>query len=261
MSKGFVSDAVILMAGSGSRLRGSTGETPKPLIQIGGQPVISYALAALEDVGVRNLYAVVGADADLVVAGITPLMPQSIKLRVVENKEWRKQNGVSLLAAQSQVTQPFVLLMGDHLFEVALLRILLEAADLSLLNLAIDLKIAAVFDLDDAMKVRTKGLLVDQIGKDLTDYDAIDTGLFVCPPSFFGYLEGAKQKGDCSLADGVRLMAAEGKVRAIDIGDCWWQDIDTPEMLRHAAARLLEQGSGNGTVPLPESNERFASQY
>ena len=42
--------------------------------------------------------------------------------------------------------------------------------------------------------------------------------------------------------DGVRLMAAERKVRAIDIGEAWWQDVDTPEMLAHAeqeVARLL----------------------
>ena len=72
------------------------------------------------------------------------------------------------------------------------------------------------------------------IGKSLTDYDAIDTGLFVCSPEIFGYLEQAKRDGDCSLADGVRLMAADGKVRVIDIGDAWWQDIDSPETLEHA---------------------------
>ena len=31
-----------------------------------------------------------------------------------------------------------------------------------------------------------------------------------------------------------RLMAGDGKVRGIDIGDAWWQDIDTPRVLEHA---------------------------
>ena len=37
-------------------------------------------------------------------------------------------------------------------------------------------------------------------------------------------------------------MAEEGNARAIDIGDAWWQDVDTPEMLEQAEqqiARLL----------------------
>ncbi len=49
-----------------------------------------------------------------------------------------------------------------------------------------------------------------------------------------------KKDGDCSLADGVRLMASDGKVRAIDIGEAWWQDVDTPEMHAHAEAHFRE---------------------
>ena len=52
--------------------------------------------------------------------------------------------------------------------------------------------------------------------------------------AFFRYLEQAKKGDDVSLADGVRAMAQNRKVRGIDIGDSWWQDIDTTEMLRHA---------------------------
>jgi NDP-sugar pyrophosphorylase family protein len=67
--------------------------------------------------------------------------------------------------------------------------------------------------------------------------DAIDTGLFVCPPEIFAYLEQAKSihgRSDCSLADGMELMAVDDKVRGIDIGDARWHDIDTRRMLQHA---------------------------
>jgi hypothetical protein len=33
-------------------------------------------------------------------------------------------------------------------------------------------------------------------------------------------------------------MASEGKARAVDIGNAWWQDIDTPEMLAQAEKHL-----------------------
>ena len=39
---------------------------------------------------------------------------------------------------------------------------------------------------------------------------------------------------------GYRLMAKDGKVRAIDIGHAWWQDVDTAEMYAQAEAHFRE---------------------
>jgi hypothetical protein len=50
------------------------------------------------------------------------------------------------------------------------------------------------------------------------------------PEELFDYLQTRATSDDCSLADSVRLMAADAKVRASDIGVAWWQDADTPEM-------------------------------
>jgi choline kinase len=94
------------------------------------------------------------------------------------------------------------------------------------------------------MKVQTCGDRITGIGKNLRHYDAIDTGLFVCPVEIFVYLERAKsesRRSDCSLADAVQLMAGDKKVRAIDIGDAWWQDVDTPQMLKYAERQMSER--------------------
>jgi choline kinase len=152
----------------------------------------------------------------------------------IANPNWQKQNGVSLLTAAGKVTAPFFLAMGDHLFQSRILNTLIARSDLGRLNLAIDRKIASIFDLDDAMKVETRDDLIVAIGKKLESYNAIDTGIFLCPEILFDYLRRALKADDCSLADGVRLMAADGKARAIDIGEAWWQDVDTPEMLARA---------------------------
>jgi choline kinase len=233
-----VTEAVILMAGSGSRLRGSAADPPKPLTPILGRPLISRTLDALVRAGINVLTAVVGFQSASLTAALKPLVPPELKLRLIENPDWQKQNGISLLAAASHVASPFLLTMSDHLFDQAIVDILLESSDPNQLNLAIDKKLDSIFDLDDAMKVQTRGDRIVAMGKNLTVYDAIDTGLFVCPREIFDYLERAKQNDDCSLADGVRLMAADDKVRLIDIGEAWWHDVDTPEMLRHAEKQL-----------------------
>jgi 1L-myo-inositol 1-phosphate cytidylyltransferase len=236
-----VSEAVILMAGEGSRLRGSDKTFLKPLVRVLGRPLISYTVDALTSAGINTIHFVVGHEGERMIAEIRQLVPSGMSLSFIENRDWRKQNGISLLAAASHVREPFLLTMGDHLFDDAIPARLLDNCDPTLLNVAIDRKLDSIFDLDDAMKIQTREGRVTAIGKDLREYDAVDIGLFVCPLDIFGYLERAKSAGgrsDCSLSDGIRLMARDNKVRVIDIGESWWQDVDTPPMLQHAEERM-----------------------
>ena len=233
-----VSAAVVLMAGSGSRLRLGKGTPVKPLIPVLGRPLISYTFEVLASAGVKTIYAVVGYKSETLIKELKTSIPENLSVRFVHNKEWKKKNGMSVLAASRHLTSSFFLTMCDHLFDRSIIECLRRAAAEDQLNLAIDRKVESIFDLDDAMKVKTCGDRIIAIGKDLADYDAIDTGVFLCAPNIFDYLERAKRNGDCSLADGVRLMAAEGKARAVDIGQAWWQDVDTPEMLRQAECKM-----------------------
>jgi len=244
-----VSEAVILMAGQGSRLRGSDKTFLKPFVPVLGRPLICYTIEALIRAGIRKASFIVGYQSDRMTAGIKRSLPSGIEASFIENCEWQRQNGISVLAAASHITSPFLLTMSDHLFDQSIVDLLLGNADLGELNLAIDRKLDSIFDSDDAMKVQTRGDRVFAIGKDLTAYDAIDTGLLVCPLNIFDHLERVKREGDCSLADGVRLMASEGKARAIDIGKAWWQDIDTPEMLAQAEKHLRARVPRTEQIP------------
>src|SRR5262245_28007042 len=232
-----VSEAVILMAGEGSRLRGSSKTFLKPFVPVLGRPLISYTLETLAGAEIKTFHFVVGYESKRMIAQIKQVIPFDANASFIENHDWRKQNGISLLVSAGHVRAPFLLTMSDHLFDDAMVGRLLDTFDPAVLNIAVDRKLDSIFDLHDAMKVRTRGKNVTGIGKDLPQFDAIDTGLFVCPLEIFDYLERAKSdssQNDCSLADAVRLMAGDGKVRAIDVGASWWQDVDTTQMLQHA---------------------------
>ena len=236
-----ISDAVILMAGSGSRLRGSDETFLKPFVRVLDRPLICYTIDALIHAGIKKANFIVGYQSGRIIAAVKQLIPAELEPCFIENPNWQKQNGISLLAAANELTSPFLLAMSDHLFDQSIVGLLLRNAVLDQLNLALDRKLDSIFDVDDAMKVQTQGDRILKIGKDLTVYDGIDTGLFVCPLDIFDYLERVKSRSrgrDCSLADGVRLMASEDKARAVDIGDAWWQDIDTIPMLACAETQL-----------------------
>jgi len=239
-----ISEAVILMAGEGSRLRGSDNTFLKPFVPVLGRPLISYTLDALVRAGVKTVNFVVGFESERMIGQVKQLIPSGLSASFIENRDWQKQNGISLLAAAGRVGKPFLLTMSDHLFDGAVVDRLLDSSEPGFLNIAVDRKLDSIFDLEDAMKVQTRGNRITDIGKNLRHYDAIDTGLFVCPLQIFDYLERAKSGScgsDCSLADGIRMMTGDNRVRAIDIGDAWWQDVDTPQMLQYAERQMSER--------------------
>jgi choline kinase len=102
-----ISDAVILMAGSGSRLVAGGHVLPKPLIQIAGRAVFSYMIDALQQAGIETVHVVTGRNSDALLKGLEPLIPAEMKLHPIHNPEWQKQNGISVLAARLHVPAPF----------------------------------------------------------------------------------------------------------------------------------------------------------
>lgn len=239
-----IREAVILMAGEGSRLRGSDKTFLKPFVPVRGRPLISYTLDALIHAGIKTVNFVVGFESKRMIDQMRQLISSDLDAAFIENRDWQKQNGISLLTAADRVARPFLLTMSDHLFDDAIVKHLVDSFDSDFLGVAVDRKLNSIFDLDDAMKVQTQANRVTDIGKNLRDYDAIDIGLFVCPLEIFDYLERAKsisRQSDCSLADGVRLMARDNKVHAMDIGESWWQDVDTPQMLAHAEGQIAKR--------------------
>ena len=81
------------------------------------------------------------------------------------------------------------------------------------------------------------------IGKDLLDYDALDTGMFVCTAALFAALDESRASGDTTLSGGIRALARRRLMRGVDIGDAAWFDIDTLADLQQAERRLIESAT------------------
>ncbi len=235
--------ALILAAGNGSRLVTVSGGKPKPLVDFHGRPLIEHILLGAREAGIERFVVVAGFRAEAIRSWLAHHHYYGAQIEVVENPDYKtKANGVSVLQARSAIAEPFMLLMADHIFEretaAALVRQRLEPDGAIL---AVDSKLECIFDMDDATKVLRSQQYILEIGKQLPRYDAIDTGMFLCSPAVFSALELATFNGDCSLSDGMRLMAEAGKLRAFDIGEASWQDVDTPEALAHAEHMFAEQ--------------------
>jgi choline kinase len=242
--QGPVRRAVILAAGNGDRFRTPTRES-KLLQPLLGRPILLRTIEAARDAGVQAITVVLGYQADRVRALVEGGAPRGIAMSFAYNPDWQLENGVSALAARSQAGRGrFALLMGDHVFEPPVLQRMLRlsaGADDSLL--AVDAGPATPEQAAEATKVRRVGSRIVAIGKDLVEYDALDTGVFVCSPVLFDALEQSCAQGDTTLSGGIRQLAARGLMHGVEIGGAAWCDIDTRADL-DAAEALLGAESG-----------------
>ena len=228
--------AIILAAGFGSRLADGR-PVPKPLREVAGVPLIVRIIRGLERGGVSEIGIVIGYLGDDLRSGLLEYEHRA-KLSFFVNDEYEKPNGTSLLKARDFVTGPTLLLMSDHLWSPQLLSSVSSyAVGQQESALGVDYRIDACFDLDDATKVQVDDGRIVRIGKQLSDYNALDTGLFLITPALIDALDAVNGAAGCSLSEGVAALAARGHMRGIDVGDATWIDVDTPEA--HAEAERL----------------------
>ena len=229
---------LIIAAGQGTRLRG-VGDS-KPLIPLLDKPLIVRVIETAREAGVKEFYVVIGYNAQKVVETLQSFAEQSgVNIEFIDNDEWKKQNGLSVLKARGIINSPFFLLMSDHMFDEKILRQLRVNAiadDARDVILAVDTRLEKnpLVDLDDVTRVRQEHGEIIDIGKHLTSYNAFDTGIFYCTPGIFDALEQSAEQGDSSLSGGIRVLAAKGKAGVMDIGDATWIDVDNEEMLEKA---------------------------
>ena len=245
-----VRDALVLAAGNGDRFHNGTRQS-KLLQPILGRPLIIRTLESAREAGIARVDIVVGYQAASVRRAIEAQVPAGLHVHFSYNPDWHLENGVSVLAVRERLRdRRFALLMGDHVFEPAVLARLLRAdaaRDESLL--AVDSRPVSKAVADEATKVRREGAHIVAIGKALTHFDALDTGMFVCAPVLFDAIASARAAGDTTLSGGVRELAARGLMRAVDIGDASWYDIDTMADLQHAETLLMESSPAARATP------------
>ena len=239
-----VTQCLILAAGNGSRIASLAAGVPKPLVPVCGVPLLEHVMTSAREAGIERFVIVAGYRADLIRRWLSHRMIAGVSVTLIENAEYHKANGISALAAKAEFKEPFLLLMSDHIFEMKTASALMQqplAEDEVIL--AVDTELDRIFDLDDATKVRCEGNHVVEIGKHLSRYNALDTGMFLCRPALFSCLESVKENGDCSLSDGMRKLAQIGKLRAFDIGGGHWQDVDSPQALEYVE-RIFDRDFG-----------------
>ena len=193
--------------------------------------MIEWVISAARQSGLDDFCVVVGYRGAQVEAFLKQLARKmDIRITAIFNREWERGNGTSVLEARQVVEGDFILSMADHIFDPATLKDLQrEPIDNGEVILAVDRQLESNgrINIDDVTKVQIDGGRIEDIGKQISRYNAYDTGLFLCSQALFNALEKRCKDGrSCALSEAVSDLGRRGKVRSFDIGDRFWMDVD-----------------------------------
>jgi len=235
-------NCLIVAAGTGGRLR-ERGPS-KPLVQVFGVGLLERVITRARSAGVQHFFVVSGYRGDAVRAALDVISErEGIAISHIVNDEWQRGNGVSVSKARPFLDGPFMLCMCDHLVDPAILRELMASEpEADTVTLAVDFNIAgSINDPDDVTRVQCADGRILHIGKVIRDFNAIDTGVFLCTPVIFDALEASQARGDESISGAMNVLASQGKARVFDVQGRLWLDVDDPASLEKAET-LLQSG-------------------
>ncbi|MFW5978040.1 MAG: NTP transferase domain-containing protein, partial [Halohasta sp.] len=228
-------DAVILAAGTGSRLRPLTIDRPKACVTVDAVPIGEHQLRAYDAVGFETVTVVAGYMADRIEALCDRLSAElSVDIDVVHNEVFANtDNMYSLYCTRQEVAgEPFVLSNGDVVFEPAVVERLAAIDDHS--AIAVD---TSEYD-PEAMKITLdEEDVVSGISKEVPPETAAGTSIdlyrFSADTSakLFDRIERRIEVDEeytawSELALDELLATGNHDVRPVDIEGADWVEID-----------------------------------
>ena len=130
--------ALILAAGTGSRLKQYTEKVPKCMVPVNGVPMIERAVDAIVAAGIKQLYIGLGYKSEVLKEFIAKTFDQKrldgMKIDFIENPVYDKTNNIySLwLARQAFSDDDTILLESDLVFDKGLIKNLVQAKERNL---------------------------------------------------------------------------------------------------------------------------------
>jgi mannose-1-phosphate guanylyltransferase len=242
-------DAVILVGGSGTRLRPLTLRTPKPMLLLVDRPLLAYLFDQLAAAGVDRAILACGYLPDALVAhfGDGGATASGLALEYVIEPEPLGTAGAARLAALGRVRETFLLLNGDILSEhdlgalIAHHRARAASASIALVQVDDPSRYGVVECDADGMVER----FVEKPAPGESSSDLVNAGAYVLEPAVLASIPAGRSVSiereifPALVGHGLAALALDG----------YWSDVGTPESYLAAHATLLAHGLGGRPGP------------
>lgn len=240
--------AVILAAGKGTRMRELTESVPKPMLKVGGKPILEHIITGVREAGVSEFCVITGYRADVVEGYFGDGSRFGVGIRYARQEVQDGTGKAPELAKEIMAGDDFLLTYGDILVNPDTYQRMVarfgedDFSGLVTVTKGQDVTKGGINFFDDRMRLlrivekpgpaqleefRQKGWLKE--GSPVF-YNA---GIYIFSPSLFDFT-GKLQKSprdEYELPDAINAMVSSGRqVAGLEI-EGRWVDVRDPEVL------------------------------
>ena len=238
--------ALILAGGVGQRLRPLTNTRPKPMIEIAGRPLLFYLIKSLRDLGIRDIYIVLGYRGDQIREYFKSGEDLGVKITYLEQRE---PMGIkdAILRGRSilEHEEKFVILHANVLVETELIRRTITSFEEMEDDMTIAVTLVSrphlhtIVTFDEESRVK---YLIERpkAGQEPSNYAL--AGVYVCSSRVFEVLEN-----ELTFPEAVNALSMKGRVFAT-IWEKEWVEVQYPwDILRANTYILTKMLKGRGS--------------
>jgi glucose-1-phosphate cytidylyltransferase len=228
--------AVILAGGLGTRMGPETATRPKPLVEIGGQPILWHILKIFQAHGISDFVVCAGYAGNLLAEYFAREQGEPWRVQVVDTGEMTATGGRLKRVRDLVGDDTFLMTYGDGVADVRLPELLAfhrqQDALVTLTAVQPHMPFGLVSFADDGARV------VGFQEKPRLDGLWVNSGFFVIEPRALDFVEG----DDDAWEEGpLARIAGEGQLAAFKHPG-FWQCMDTPRD-RQLLERLWRDGA------------------
>lgn len=222
--------AVILAGGRGTRLGVLTENTPKPLLEVGGQPFVVSLISELARYGFDEFLLLVGPFHDQFQSGLAGKVPQNVTVRLIGEPEPAGTGG-ALYFVKDKLRHKFLFLNGDSFFDINFLDLIKGTRKGEIARIAL----RSVPDTARYGAVTVRGCLITSFGeKSATGPGLINGGIYWVDREILEHIPPPPQSLETDI---LPALVAKGRVSG-KVYDANFIDIGTPDDFRRGRAVL-----------------------
>ncbi len=219
--------AVIMAGGEGRRLRPLTDSVPKPMIEIGGSPLLERQIMRLKDAGVYRIYLAINYLGNVIEDYFGNGKAFGVEIRYLKEKVSLGTAGALTLLPEVP-TRSILVMNGDILtfsdFQSMYSYHKEQAADITIA--AIDYRINIPYGV-----IRREGACVKEIHEKPSEQFLCNAGVYAISPVVLNGIEKIKKIDMTDIIE--RQLTTGGKVSVFPIHE-YWSDVGTLDDLEKA---------------------------